>query len=293
MMQIIDLKISGYRIRFENADSLITLRLHPKFNRFIKNFNDDDFDIRIRVSSGRSDLPPGSACIFNGSYFGEETDKSLPTDFWSIWRSPESLHAMACFDRMDPGNKAILNFSTTGNEWSLKVGTKATVVDPMRYPLDGLIIYYLAMMHRDIFIHASGVVHDGKGYVFSGVSGKGKSTMAELWKQKGAEIIHDDRLVIRKKGSVFVMHNTPVYENDYPKEAVVSRIYLIEHGKENRSERLKGAASVTSVMVNCIQHNWGQETIRMLLESVNDLCNEVPVYRLSFKPDQEVTEKIS
>jgi len=46
-------------------------------------------------------------------------------------------------------------------------------------------------------IHASGVNNAGHGYIFSGVSGKGKSTMAKLWDNSGARVIHDDRLILR------------------------------------------------------------------------------------------------
>ena len=73
-------------------------------------------------------------------------------------------------------------------------------IDPFEYPLDGLILYYLTVINGDIMIHASGVNNAGEGYLFSGVSGKGKSTMAKIWDNYGAKVIHDDRLVIRKTG---------------------------------------------------------------------------------------------
>ena len=74
-------------------------------------------------------------------------------------------------------------------------------IDPFEYPLDGLILYYLTVINGDIMIHASGVNNAGHGYLFSGVSGKGKSTMAKLWENSGAKVIHDDRLIIRNTGS--------------------------------------------------------------------------------------------
>ena len=71
-------------------------------------------------------------------------------------------------------------------------------IDPFEYPLDGLILYYLTVINGDIMIHASGVNNQGQGYLFSGVSGKGKSTMAKLWNNTGAKVIHDDRLIYQK-----------------------------------------------------------------------------------------------
>ena len=66
-------------------------------------------------------------------------------------------------------------------------------------------------------IHASGVYYNGRGYLFSGVSGKGKTTMAGLWDNIGAQVIHDDRLIIRSIDGVYRMFNTPVYRNDEPR----------------------------------------------------------------------------
>ena len=41
--------------------------------------------------------------------------------------------------------------------------------------------------------------------------------MALLWDNIGAQVIHDDRLIIRNVRGVFRMYNTPVYKNDVPR----------------------------------------------------------------------------
>ena len=71
-----------------------------------------------------------------------------------------------------------MKFSLTTREWDLWIDGSEKEIDPFEYPLDGLILYYLTVIHGDIMIHASGVNNAGHGYIFSGVSGKGKSTMA-------------------------------------------------------------------------------------------------------------------
>ena len=74
-------------------------------------------------------------------------------------------------------------------------------------------------MKGDIMIHASGVNHSGHGYLFSGTSGSGKTTMAKLWDKAGARVIHDDRLIIRNIAGSYKMYNTPIYMNDIPTES--------------------------------------------------------------------------
>jgi hypothetical protein len=105
-------------------------------------------------------------------------------------------------------------------------------------------------------------------------------------------VIHDDRLIIRKTIDGYTMHNTPVYDNDTPRQSPLDKIFIIEHGQENRIIPVTGASAVSLVMANCIQHNWGPEIVSGLLNSVSDMCMKVPVFRLAFKPDSSVIDKI-
>ena len=141
-------------------------------------------------------------------------------------------------------------------------------------------------------IHASGINHEGKGYVFSGVSGKGKTTISRLWNEAGCKVIHDDRLILRKIENRYYMFNTPVYKNDLPSESVISAVFLIDHGRENQVVKLNGAASVSSLLANCIQHNWNPELVERLIGSVSKLSTEIPVARLYFKPDRQIIDFI-
>ena len=53
-------------------------------------------------------------------------------------------------------------------------------------------------------------------------------------KIRGAKVIHDDRLILRKTASGYMMFNTPVYNNDEPNESPLNKIFLIEHGLKMR-----------------------------------------------------------
>jgi hypothetical protein len=185
-----------------------------------------------------------------------------------------------------------LKFSLTSRIWELYISGNARATDPLEYPLDGLILYYLTVIHGDIMIHASGVNHSGHGYLFSGISGKGKTTMAGLWNIAGAKVIHDDRLIIRNIAGTWKMFSTPVYDDDSPAESVLNRIYLIGHGTENSFIPVKGASAVSLVMANCIQHNWHPGIIARIMGTISMMCAAIPVIRLSFKPDKSIIDFI-
>jgi hypothetical protein len=212
-------------------------------------------------------------------------------NFWSVYKQNGDLLLITNFPD-SPSKKAALRFSLSLREWDLYIENAGYETDPLEYPLDGLILYYLTSINADIMIHASGVFYNGRGYLFSGISGRGKTTMATIWDNIGAQVIHDDRLILRNKDGLFRMHNTPVYKNDVPRSASVDKIFLISHGNENRMIPMKEAASVSNVVANCVQHNYSPDMIARFLGSVSLMCSQIPVAKLTFRPDRSIIEYI-
>ncbi|MDM8003651.1 MAG: hypothetical protein QUS66_12225 [Bacteroidota bacterium] len=164
------------------------------------------------------------------------------------------------------------------------------ILNPLPYPLDGLLLYFLFSGGGDIMIHGSGVSCHGRGWVFTGRSGRGKTTLARIFDRAGDRVIHDDRLVLRREGCRWVMHNTPVYRNDEPRSVPVDHIWLIRHGSANVSEPVTGAEAVAMIIANCIQQNWDRDAAARLAAAADDLVTAVRVSRLSFLPDGTVRD---
>ena len=260
-MRNFNLNIAGYNIGFEASDS--GLDLIPSA-RFLRNLSPEtESDLHIYVHSGKMSLPPEAERVFHAPFMEEANGIMIrhKTNFWSIWKYQSFLYIRTIFPLSTSEKNAVLKFSLTERKWDLWIDGTGTNIDPLEYPLDGLILYYLTVIHGDIMIHASGINNSGIGYVFSGVSGKGKTTLARLWDKSGAKVIHDDRLILRNTGKYYKMYNTPVYNNDEPLESPLNKIFIIEHGIENRLVPVKGATAVSLVMANCIQHNWGHTSL--------------------------------
>jgi len=164
------------------------------------------------------------------------------------------------------------------------------ILNPLPYPLDGLLLYFLFSRAGDIMIHGSGVSCHGRGWLFTGRSGSGKTTLARIFDQGGDRVIHDDRLVLRRQGKGWVMHNTPVYRNDEPRSAALDHLWIIRHGSANVSEPVIGAEAVAMILANCIQQNWDREAAVSLVAAAEDLASSVKVSRLSFLPDDTVRD---
>ena len=161
-------------------------------------------------------------------------------------------------------------------------------LESLRYPMLPLILYYLTTKTESLLVHASGVFDGEHGRIFSGFSGVGKSTMAGLWQASGAEVINDDRLMLRKIDGHWWMYNTPMYYSDAPKKAPLDFIYLPFHHPENTYERGNGIQMSMRFMAHCIQHGYHAAHVQWHLDQLLDISKEIPITRLGVVPNVEV-----
>ncbi len=82
---------------------------------------------------------------------------------------------------------------------------------PLDYPLDELLIVHRLSRGEGIEIHATGIVTtDGRGHLFAGQSGAGKTTLAKLLQANSdVLILSDERIILRQESGVVWMYGTP------------------------------------------------------------------------------------
>lgn len=283
-----DLLIASFRIRFECDDGL-SLDPGERFSAFIHE-EEGDADVRIRVSAGRYDIPEQAVRVFEAPLAEEDGDRIIITGrpFWSVHRSGATTIVLVA--DAEGHYVSALEMDDQSLLWRLHPGTTGATADPLVYPLDGLILYYLTLAKGAIMMHASAVNINGQGWIFSGMSGRGKTTIAKIFDNSGYEVIHDDRVILAKTGGRWIAYSTPVYRNDVPRSAPADHIWIIEHGKSNSSVPATGAAAAALVLSNLIQQTWNSESEERLLLSVEDLITTVPVSRLSFVADSTICD---
>ncbi|MBP7731030.1 MAG: hypothetical protein KA114_05285 [Bacteroidales bacterium] len=286
------LNTGGYRIKLEAVPGGPDFLPSARFQKYITDGN--SYDFLIKVHRGSYAIPDKARRVFRAPWQENNVDRTLITtgELWSIFTNGDTLYLKVFFPYDEDLKTGTLVFSLKSFPWHLWIETEDNSFDPLSYPLDGLLLYYLTVINGDIMIHASGVNYAGRGYVFSGISGKGKTTIAHLWEDEGAGVIHDDRLIIRRSGDKYFFYNTPVYENDEPRESRLDKMFLIEHGKENMIVPVSGSSAVSQVLANCIQHNWNMEIIAGSIKAVSLMCESIPVAKLYFKPDRNIVDFI-
>jgi hypothetical protein len=168
---------------------------------------------------------------------------------------------------------------------------------PLEYPLDELLFVHFLSQGRGVEVHACGVSDSqGKGYLFLGQSGAGKSTMAGLWKnQPGITILSDDRIVLRKVSGGFWMYGTPWHgEGRFfsTSRARLSRIYFLEKRKKNEAIPYRAAEAIGRLTACSFLPFHNREPLDFTLAFFEEMVKAVPTGELRFVPDKNVVELI-
>ena len=160
-----------------------------------------------------------------------------------------------------------------------------------------MVLYALATAaDGTVLFHAAVVSHEGKGYMFLGPSGTGKSTHARLWLKYIADtaLVNDDNPVVRlaDDGSPIVYGSpwsgkTPCYRNvSYPLGGIV----LLSQAPYNKIHRLSGIHAYASLVASISGKRWDSRVADGLHATENALASTVPVWHLECLPDEEAAK---
>ena len=144
-------------------------------------------------------------------------------------------------------------------------------------------------------LHASSAVRNGKAFLFSGLSEAGKTTMARL-APSDVELLTDEASYIRKVGAQYIACGTP-FAGEFGEpgkdiSAPISALYLLAKAAENRIDPVEPADAIRRLMRNVLFFAHDAELVGLVFESVCEFVAAVPVYQLSFYPDERVWELI-
>jgi hypothetical protein len=171
-------------------------------------------------------------------------------------------------------------------------------VDALQYPLDEVLMIHLLGQGLGVELHACGVIDgEGRGYLFSGQSGDGKSTMARLWQERpGTVILSDDRIVVRREEGHFVMYGTPWHgdaELAASRWGTVDAIFILERGLENSLRSVSVPDAIADLMARSFVPFHDPEAVDRTLGIVGELSHTVSTARLAFVPDNAVCEYLA
>ncbi len=275
-----------------SAPEDIGVDLHPNMAPFqIKN-NNSLYHIDIQIRKGVPEFREKPKQLTNARNLPEFHERKVEYHFYILSKTPSAFiissgneESEREFDRV-----AVSDFNF--KNWTIYISEKESLgkINPLSFPIGPLIFYYSLTLCNGIMLHASGVNYNNKGYIFSGVSGIGKTTISNIWLENGGELINDDRLVLMRNSNRFTMYNSPMAYYQELKTSPVSSVFLLKQSKENYLNKLSKGTALARVLSLCIQHDHDKVLVDSLMNNVHELIEMVPVYELGFKPDRSVVQ---
>ena len=170
------------------------------------------------------------------------------------------------------------------------------VLGSMRFSVSTVMMLMFAFAtakKNTLLMHSSVTVNNGKGYLFLGKSGTGKSTHSQLWINniKGCELLNDDNPILRVEndGEIRVYGSpwsgkTPCYRNlSYPVGAIVD----LHQAKANRIHRLSMLEAYAAMYVSFSGYRFIKEMADGLHATNEKVISTVPCYGLDCLPNAD------
>ena len=182
----------------------------------------------------------------------------------------------------------------TSAPWRTGAAAQAAMPSPFHYPQDQILLT-LALAGRGAVVHAGGVSLRGKGILYAGPSGAGKTTLSRLLAAAGHEILSDDRVIVRRDAGGFALHGTPwPGEGGYAAPGVLplAAAVFLAKGSENRLRRL-APRDLARRLLPVMSVPWFDgELAGRYLELCEDLAARCPAFELAFRPDGGAIEAL-
>ena len=152
----------------------------------------------------------------------------------------------------------------------------------------------LLIRHDRVCFHASCVRTELGGILFSGPSGIGKSTQAQLWcDHRGAKLLNGDRPILQRRESGFLAWGSPYAGSSkcHVNEAVpVSALVFLAQEPGNRLRRLKPAEAFRKIFAGLTMYTWDREFMNRACDLALELASTVPCWEFGCVPDETAVE---
>ena len=184
-------------------------------------------------------------------------------------------------------------------EWSSRTGRGRIVQTATPYAIDTAlrIVHTIIQAQRGGFLlHGASAIRNNRAFLFSGVSGAGKTTISRL-KPDDAILLTDEISYITRGESGYRACGTPFAgELARPGEnasAPIDRLYFLAKGPENSIAPIETGEALRLLLRNILFFADDPELVKMVFRSANEFLGQVPAYRLTFYPDGRVWELIA
>ena len=206
------------------------------------------------------------------------------------------------------GDEWLLQRGDFQARWDPRSGRGSVRQDANPYSLDSVlrIVHSLILAERGGFLlHSASAICDGRAYLFSGVSGAGKTTMTRLAPADITLLTDEISYVLpsdvrssndRPSDHGYHAFGTP-FSGELAKAgencaAPIAALFFLEQGPENRVDELPSKDAVRRLMRNILFFAEDKGLVDKLFATACDFVARVPIRRLAFYPDGRVWDRV-
>ncbi|HEX8619655.1 MAG TPA: hypothetical protein VF911_18890 [Thermoanaerobaculia bacterium] len=276
------LGIGGLTIAVRCDDERIHCRWDDPIARFLTTPAAPDLDLTVRVM----DAPPpdGGELVFESE------------SVWRMLRDGDTLRIECRSEAFGDTPYKVAIFDTAFTRGTILMRDDVLELNPLDYPLDEVVIANLLGRGRGVELHSCGVIdRNGRGQLFVGVSGAGKTTTARLWADDAAGIVSDDRVVVREEDGAMWMYGTPWHgeaELSLATRVPLAGVYLLVQAEKNALRPLSHAAAVAGLFRCTFPLFYDAAALDFSLSFLARLAELVPVRELHFTRDRAAVDLI-
>src|ERR1051325_3321826 len=273
-----NLRIAGLTISISSADPAVRQQFRgPSAQFVVDDSSAPDLDLVLdRVDS----FPPFGALLFDsGAVWRMFDDGERVSIECSSHLYGDAPYKVATFDRGFTHGRLLLRRDVFEGD-----------VDALQYPLDEVIVANLLGRGRGVELHGCGVIDErGRGRLFVGQSEAGKTTTARLWLARGgAEVVSDDRVIVREVDGQWRMFGTPWHgeaELASPRSAPLDAAFLLHQASPTRAIGITRAEAAARLLGCASPPFFDAGAIAFTLECLDRLVESVPVRFPEFTPE--------
>jgi hypothetical protein len=168
------------------------------------------------------------------------------------------------------------------------------------YAIDSImrIVHSLVLAERGGFlVHSASAVRNARAFLFSGVSGAGKTTISRLAPPDVTLLTDEISYVCRSSDeNGYRAFGTP-FAGDLGKageniSAPIAALYLLVQGRHNHASPIGPADAARRLLRNILFFADDACRVEQLFRTACEFVSRVPIYELTFRPDADVWDLI-
>ncbi len=252
----LSISIAGLGVTIECNDQLVIDGLRDQWAAFNHHSPKIDFTARVQVDAAREPAPPDRPLIF-------QKDR---VEFTAL------SYAGSIDARQGVGSLSISNQQP---------------IDDVRYFLR-VVYALLAFRSGGLMLHAAGIVHAGRAYLFFGPSGSGKSTTVKCSPDNLA--LNDDLVILMPRAAHWEVYATPFWNEpqlrpNAAQHSPLAGLYRLIQDRSVYLEPIQAAQAAAEVLASTPITPLNSGHAATLLQRIEIIVRKYPVHRLHFLPD--------